>query len=192
MADNDQDETPSVLPLGLAAFTRAPATVTALVTRAADAAEFFKTFNNKLAAAEISVGTRAERKRFELDQLKGAVSEPELRAGREKALNAIRREVVEATDKARFAPLKAMQRVEEEVLAADTVFASPVSILAREGIGSPERSRYMEQITHSGPAELANLAALAVAERNKTLGAAILSRLDRLNKRDRELSRVSP
>ena len=68
------------------------------------------------------------------------------------------------------------------------VCRSPIQLLATMGFGTPERSRYTEQLRSSGPAELMTFAHLAIATRDATLGAAILSRLDSLPKEARLFS----
>ena len=80
---------------------------------------------------------------------------------------------------------------EAEIIATESMFASPVALLTREGIGTPERSRYLEQLAHSGPAEVRIFAGLAVANRDRVLGAAILSRLDSMKSEDRKAANVS-
>jgi len=48
------------------------------------------------------------------------------------------------------------------------------------GLGSPERSRYTEQLREAGPRELQNYADWARHTGDRLLGAAVLSRLDTL------------
>jgi hypothetical protein len=67
-------------------------------------------------------------------------------------------------------------------------FQSPVQILMREGLGSERWSRIMQQIEHSGPTELASLAALAASTGDKEMGAALISRVNRLDPSDRPFS----
>ena len=61
----------------------------------------------------------------------------------------------------------------------------------REGFGSEQRSRYIAQLANSGPIEVAGFAALAVNIGNKVLAAAVMSRLDGMKTRERELSGIS-
>lgn len=67
-------------------------------------------------------------------------------------------------------------------------YQSPVQMLAREGLGSERRSRIMQQIEHSGPTELASLAALAASTGDRVMGAALVSRVSRLDPSDRPFS----
>lgn len=61
-------------------------------------------------------------------------------------------------------------------------------MLSRAGLGTPERTDLMKQVAASGPAEMRQLAALAIATGNKVLGAALQSVNDRLARRDRAIS----
>lgn len=67
-------------------------------------------------------------------------------------------------------------------------FQSPVQMLMREGLGSERRSRLLQQIEHSGSTELASLAALAASTGDKEMGAALISRVNRLDPGDRPFS----
>jgi hypothetical protein len=67
-------------------------------------------------------------------------------------------------------------------------YQSPVQMLVREGLGSERRSRIMQQIEHSGPTELASLAALAASTGDREMGAALVSRVGRLDPSDRPFS----
>jgi hypothetical protein len=73
-----------------------------------------------------------------------------------------------------------------KAIAASVYYESPAAMLLREGLGTSERSRYMDQLSHSGPAELRNFAQFAVATGNKLLAVAILNRMDRMRPNDRK------
>ena len=62
---------------------------------------------------------------------------------------------------------------------------SPVQVLARQGLGTQQRSEYHLQISGAGSAEIAHLGQLAVGTKNAVLAAAVLSRLDALSSKDR-------
>lgn len=187
--ENEADVSP--IPTDITRFTRGPSSVAALVERATTVDSQFAEFNKRLARAEIDLGTRIEKKRSEVESLRGSLSPDQRRHSLEKASTSIRNEVVKATDTSRWEVLKQMARAEEEILAVESQYQSPAHILMREGLGSPERSRFQDQISNSGPFELQNYAAHAVATDNKVLGAAILTRLDRMNRRDRELAGIN-
>ena len=63
---------------------------------------------------------------------------------------------------------------------------SPVKVLARQGLGTPQRSDY--QLSIAGPAEVAHFGQLAAGTKNFTLAAAVLSRLDALPTNQRPFS----
>lgn len=56
-------------------------------------------------------------------------------------------------------------------------YRSPGQMLARASLGSERRSRILQQIAGSGPAELASLAELAAATKDLELAAALCSRV---------------
>lgn len=189
--DNLESIQDSPIPKDLTRFTRGPSTVKGLIGRAEAVESHFKEFNNRLARAEIDLGTRIDKKRAEIESLKDTLSPDQRRQSLEKAMSTIRREATAASDKGRWEVLRLMAAAEAEILAVESQFATPAHILARAGLGSEERSRYLSQIETSGPLEIQNFAAHAVATGDKVLGAALLSRLDRMGKRERELSGVS-
>lgn len=181
----------SPIPTDLTRFTRGPSSVTALVERAETVESQFREFNNRLARAEMALGTRLEKTRAEIENLRDTLTPDQRRQSYDKAATSIRNEVVKASDESRWEVLKLMARAEEEIIAVESQFASPSHILMRAGLGSEQRSRYLDQISDAGPFELQNYTAHAVATGDKTLGAAILTRLDRMNRRERELAGVN-
>ena len=186
-----QENGPTPIPENLARFSFGPSTVQAMITRAADAEEYFKEFNNRLARAEIALDQRTEKKVAEVERLSRSLNQRERQRIVEQEKPGLRREVDRETEASRWEVLKSLKRAEEEILAVESQYATPAVLLAREGLGSDKRSRYLEQLSHSGPAEVRNFAAHAVATKDKVLGAAVLSRLDALNKRDRDLVGVT-
>jgi len=67
-------------------------------------------------------------------------------------------------------------------------YASPAQMLAREGLGSERRSRIMQQVAASGPAEMASLASFAAATGDKELAAALNARVSQMSVKDRPFS----
>ena len=59
-------------------------------------------------------------------------------------------------------------------------------MLARHALGSAERSRHLEQMKFSGPDELDAFAAVAAGTGNKSMGAAVMSAMSGLKKKDRD------
>lgn len=76
-------------------------------------------------------------------------------------------------------------RISTLMASAKVHYQSPVQMLMRDSIGSERRSRLMEQIAASGPAELASLAALAASTNDKDLGAALCTRLSKMDRAQR-------
>lgn len=69
-------------------------------------------------------------------------------------------------------------------------YDSPVKVLARQGLGSVERSQYLEQLDSSGPIEIANLGQFAVSTNNVMLATAVLSKLDSMPSKDRPFGQL--
>jgi hypothetical protein len=59
-------------------------------------------------------------------------------------------------------------------------YESPVKVLARQALGDPKRTEYMQQLQHAGAAELGHMGQLAVSTKNSTLAAAVLSVVDKM------------
>lgn len=74
--------------------------------------------------------------------------------------------------------LKSAGAPHAQLIAQRQFFDSPVKVLARSGLGSPERSAYVTQLQGAGPAELAHFAQVAVSTKNESLAAAVLGLLD--------------
>lgn len=103
------------------------------------------------------------------------------------ARNAAKREAREfhrnlavSSEPERIERLKALRALDSRAVQLEPLFENPVQMLGRVGLGSPERSRYQEQLAGAGPRELMNHAQWALAHGDKILAAAVLSRLDAL------------
>lgn len=99
-----------------------------------------------------------------------------------------RSEVAANSEDARWGYIREVNAAAESVAVTASLFASPQAVLARAGLGTPERTNYQTQIEGAGPAEVRNMAALAVATDNKVFGAAIMAVVDRMPARQRPLS----
>ena len=97
-------------------------------------------------------------------------------------------EVTQASDESRWATLKELNAAAESLALTATLYASPVVVLSRQGLGTAERSAYQMQVASAGPTELANLATFAVATNNRVLGAALVSVIDAMPARSRPFS----
>lgn len=109
-------------------------------------------------------------------------------AARDKAAAVARREVVANSSDARWAHLKELSAAADSLATTAQLWASPITVLSRAGLGTPERTAYMQQLEGSGVVELKNMAAFAVASGNKVLGAALVSVVDRMPARSRPFS----
>ena len=109
-------------------------------------------------------------------------------AAADKAASTLRREVVQNSSDARLQHLKELNAAADSLATTSQLWASPVAVLSRAGLGTPERSAYQQQLTGSGIVELKNAALLAVATNNKVLGAALVAILDRMPARSRPFS----
>lgn len=105
-----------------------------------------------------------------------------------RAVSGRRAELIRETQEPRLLLTRELEQLRQTVKAAAVHYESPVQMLMRDTIGSEQRSRYMQQIAHSGPAELASLAAYAAATGNKDLSAALISRVSDLPRAERPFS----
>lgn len=110
------------------------------------------------------------------------------RAGADKATATARLEVTKNSEAARWEALRELNAAVESIATTAALWASPVIVLARHGLGTPERTNYQQQLAGAGPVELVNMAQLATASGNKVLGAALLSIIDRMPARSRPFS----
>lgn len=94
-----------------------------------------------------------------------------------RGLAAFRGDIKEQTADARTAHVRSAAEMRATAIAAKPHYRSPAQMLARYTLGSEKRSRIMQQIENSGPAELLSLAELAAATGDKDLGAALASRV---------------
>ncbi len=97
-------------------------------------------------------------------------------------------ELLANSDKERWDRIRELTAAEESLATVDRLFANPIAVLARSGLGSAERVNFAAAVATSGPAELRQFAEFAVATKNRVLGAALLSRLDALPAKNRPFS----
>lgn len=157
-----------------------------LVNLAEYAARRAEKFGQTIASLEAGIAARAA------DAAKSAQAAgfaPDLqRQAADKTAAKARAEVTAASDEARWGTLRELNAAAESLALTATLFASPVVVLSRAGLGTPERSAYLEQVRNAGPTELANLAAFAIASKNRTLAAALVSVVDAMPARSRPFS----
>lgn len=106
----------------------------------------------------------------------------------DKARAKARTEVIAASSDARWSEIRALASAAEGLALTEALYASPQAVLSRAGLGDARRTDLIKQIGGAGPAEMRQLAMLAIATKDVVLGAAIQSVNDRLPRRDRPLS----
>jgi hypothetical protein len=186
----EQEKSGGVPHSNLARFAQGPKTASELVQLASDTDLKYGAFEKRIGTHKNDVANRAEQIDADMNRLTDLPCHQRA-ALAAKELTRYRRELREKTDKERYSDLRGLQEAEAAVNAVAPLYESPAHMLAREGFGTEDRSRYLAQMAHSGPTEVANYAALAVNTRNKTLGAAVMSRLDAMRPEERKLAGVS-
>lgn len=99
-----------------------------------------------------------------------------------------RAEFTTNSDKERWDRIRELTAAADSLGTVDALFANPVTVLSRAGLGTPERTNFTAQVVGAGPAELRQLAAFAVATKNRVLGAALVSAIDRMPTKNRPFS----
>lgn len=105
-----------------------------------------------------------------------------------RAVSTFRAQVKRESADARLAHVREAGTIAGLVARAKQHYQGPIQMLVREGLGSERRSRILQQIEHSGPTELASLAALAASTGDREMGAALVSRVNRMEAADRPFS----
>jgi hypothetical protein len=162
------------------------------------AEELASTFATRISRLEAQVTEReeallTEAERFRktsphIDASAREVVRAQARQHVQRETRAFRRNLSQATEKERVERLKELMEMDETVAKLEPLHASPVQMLSRVGLGSPERTNYQEQLRHAGPRELENHAKWAIARGGKILAAAVLSRLDAMPTKSRPLN----
>jgi hypothetical protein len=99
-----------------------------------------------------------------------------------------RRDLENSSESDRAEVLRQLASLDKLTTALLPLYESPMVVLSRAGIGSQERQHYQSQVASSGPVELTALARLAIAKKDRILGAAVASRLGELRKEQRPFS----
>lgn len=77
-----------------------------------------------------------------------------------------------------------------QLVAQRPYYDSPVKVLARAALGTPQRTDYVQQLAYAGPGELGHMAQVAVGTKNAALAAAVVSIIDSRPTKERPLSAV--
>ncbi len=182
MAEPALNDDPHLIPLSTTPILGV-ADVISLAEVAARRAEKFGTMIDTLANG---VATRASEVQASL--VNAGYPRRDAEAAAAKAAATVRAEVKANSSDARWAALKELDAASAKLETTAQLYASPVAVLARAGIGSPERTAFMQQLSGAGPVELRQMALLAVSTGNKVLGASLVSLIDRLPRKDRPFS----
>lgn len=105
-----------------------------------------------------------------------------------RAVSGLRAEIKRNSAEDRKKSLRELSALQAGLRDALVHYQSPAQMLAREGLGSERRSRIMQQIVASGPAELASLASYAAATGDRELAAALNARVSNMPRNDRPFS----
>ena len=126
-----------------------------------------------------------ERRRQDLERSLDGISERDRKSMVNKAVVGHRVELAGQSKDERLAMTRELAALSETVRSASTHYTSPMQMLMRDTLGSERRSRIQQQIEHSGPVELASLAELAAATRDRELAAALCGRVHGIKRDDR-------
>ncbi|MFH2050925.1 MAG: hypothetical protein ABIK96_00475 [bacterium] len=105
-------------------------------------------------------------------------------------LSELRRKLVTESEGRRTGILALLQEYEANIEATRELYASPIQVLSRQGLGTPERTQYQQQLAGAGPAELASTAKLATTTGDRVLAAAVLVTADRDRKKYQQFDRA--
>ena len=178
MAEPALDLTPAI------PFSNTPALATADVISLAEvAAKRAAKFATMIDTLEAGPAARAAEVGRSLEGV--GMPKRDVEAAVAKAQVAARTEVQNNSSDARWQSIKELVASAESLETTAQLWASPVIVLSRAGLGSDERSNFMRQLEGAGPVELTNMAVHAAATGSKVLGAAILSIIDRMPRKDR-------
>lgn len=107
---------------------------------------------------------------------------------RKKVASKARGELAQSSSDTRWGYIEEVSAAGSATDLTATLFATPLAVLARSGLGTPERTNYQVQLKGAGNVELRNMAAFAVATENRALGAAVVSVVERMPRRERPLN----
>lgn len=139
---------------------------------------------NLMMSAEVRINGR----RKELERSLESIGERDRGSMVNKAISSFRSELARESRDVRLAMTRELGALAERVRSAATHYASPMQMLMRETLGSERRGRIQMQIETSGPVELASLAELAAATRDREMAAALCSRVHGLKRDDRSFN----
>ncbi len=132
-----------------------------------------------------SANSKLASRRQQLENSLDGIGERDRTSMVNKAISGYRAELVRQTQDNRLALTRELAGLAERVRKAEALYRSPMQLLMRDTLGSERRSRIQQQIENSGPVELASLAELAAATKDKELAAALCGRVHGMKRNDR-------
>lgn len=108
----------------------------------------------------------------------------------ESQVSELRRRLVAESADQRQGILGLLTEYETSIEATRELYASPIQVLSRQGLGTPERTQYQQQLAGAGPAELVSTAKLALTTGDRALAAAVLVTADRDRKKYQQFDRA--
>lgn len=132
-----------------------------------------------------SANSKLSSRRQQLENSLDGIGERDRNSMVSKAISGYRAELVRETKDNRLALTRELAGLAERVRKAEALYRSPMQLLMRDTLGSERRSRIQQQIENSGPVELASLAELAAATKDKELAAALCGRVHGMKRDDR-------
>lgn len=173
MAEPAHDLTPTIPSSNTPALATADVISLAEVAakRAAKFVAMIETLEAGPAACAAEVGRSLENVGMPRRDVEAAVA---------KAQAAARTEVQGSSSDVRWAAIKELVASADSLATKAALWASPVTVLSRAGLGTDERTNFLHQRDGAAPVQLTNMAVHAAATRNKVLGAALVSIIDRI------------
>lgn len=128
------------------------------------------------------------KRREELEATLRDLSPQERSSMATRAAQGLRAELKRNSEQERKRSLRELSALHAGLRDALVHYSSPTQMLAREGLGSERRSRIMQQVAASGPAEMASLASFAAANGDREMAAALNARVSQMPVKDRPFS----
>jgi hypothetical protein len=96
-------------------------------------------------------------------------------------LRALRKE----TEESRWAAMREVQALTADLSTAKSLFSNPLRLATIHGLGGEARARYLAELQNARPATIGTYAEMALAQGDKDLAAALISKLDGMSKEER-------
>jgi hypothetical protein len=136
----------------------------------------------------LAKGVAARASEVEASLLNADFPRRDIEAAVAKAAAKARAEVTANSSDARWNALRELDAAAASLETTAQLYANPVAVLARAGIGTAERTNFLTQLSGAGPVELRQMALLAASTGNRVMGAALVSIIDRMPRKDRPFS----